>query len=515
MSFNEKLNAKLHGRKKSKALKNRVPQTQSKTRVDVNRRQFLKQSAQWAGGAAVLTGCASIDSLFTTGKREYDKEVFIIGAGAAGLMAAHTLKKNRIPFRLFEATNRPGGRLYTVAASDGTPLEMGADHFESHHSLVFELLKEFQLEFEETIWDPSNQPLWRSSKGDVLTDADYQKVSTPLVQKMIRNRVQAFGTTDQFQILNPELAKEIDTLSMAQYLKANWAQPDDRVVQFWDAWARTQYSADSEKVSALRWLWDQRPDRRTRNFYRVKGGWESLNKVMFERIAGVIPDHLVRLRWALTKVQKTQDGFRCFFRTPKGVETLETHNIIFAIPVNQYAKIDGFMDLEIAEEKKQALRTIGLGEASKAYISFKPGTTELWEKSFLRNRIQMSYLKTDSNDWVGGLRGGEQSQWTLPDLESWRSGLLSSGTNLKEGQFDYHVINWKDRPFIQGARSLWGPGQWGTYSTIFERGDFDDSLMWAGEFVPSQEKGTVQSALISGQAAGNRMIERIKALTST
>lgn len=470
----------------------------------------MKNAALWGGSASLLTSCTSLDSLFLADKRSFEKEVFIIGAGAAGLMAAHTLKKNRIPFRMFEASHRPGGRLYSLVSEDGTTLEMGADSFESHHRLVFELLKEFQIEWTESVFDPTGLPLWRDSHGESLTDIEYQKIAAHLIEKMLQNRVQAFGSADQYKIHSPVLAQELDALSMAQYLRVNWIQPDDRVVQYWEAWARAHYSSTPEQVSSLRWIWDQSGERKTQSLYKIKGGWESLNKAMFERIAGVIPDHLVRLKWVLNGVRKTDDGYRCVFKTPKGTEVMETQNIIFALPINQYKKIDGFLDLPLPKEKIQALKTLALGEASKAFVSYKPGTIETMEKSYLRNQVQMSYLKTQNLDWVGGLRGGPQSQWTLPDIENWRTSLIPNSSALREGQFDYQVINWKDRPFIQGGRSQWGPGQWGAYALTFETGDFDQTLQWAGEFVPSSEKGTVHAALLSGQTAALKMVERLK-----
>lgn len=483
-----------------------------KRRVSLARRRFLKQSTLGLGSLLGLTGCANLDSLFTSGKREFEKEVFVIGGGAAGLMAAHTLKKNRIPFRLFEASNRPGGRLYTVTAADGSAFEMGADTFESHHRLVFELLKEFQIEWEESLLDPSQWPLWRSSRGDLLSETEYQQLAAPVIQRMIADRVRTFGIGESYQILSPSLAQELDALSMAQLLRVHWVQPDDRVVQYWEARARSQYAIEADKVSALRWVWDQHPERRTRTQYRVKGGWESLNRALYDRIAGVIPEHLVRLRWALNGIRKTEEGFRCVFKTPKGTEVLETHNLILALPANQYAKIDGFLNLDLPEGKKQALRSLRLGESGKTFVNFKSGTLDQIEKSFYRNQVQLSYVKTASHDWIGGLRGGSQSPWTLPDIENWRSGLFSKGSVQKEGQFDYHVLNWKDKPFIQGARTVWEPGQWGAYSTLFEQGDFNESLLWAGEFVPAHEKGTVYSALLSGQTAALKMVEKIRAL---
>jgi monoamine oxidase len=475
-----------------------------------------------AGGTLALTSCANVDTYFAADKKSFDKEVFVIGGGAAGLMAAHTLKKARIPFRLFEASSRPGGRVYTLENADGTHVDMGAEFFESHHRLVFELLKEFQLEWEERAFNPVTAPLWRSTNGQSLTDSEYQKISSHFIKEYIQTRVQVFGNNGPattaavngaaYQVLSPVLAQEMDSYSLTQYLNSHWVQPDERVANYWDAWSRSHYSVEANRVSALRWLWDQQTDKKTRNFYKVKEGWGQLIQLMFERVAGVIPDHLLRLNWQLVDFRRKEKTFQCVFKTKKGTQVLEAENVILALPIGQYQRINGIRDLELSETKKNALSQIQMGESSKVYMAFtasevdlKMSTRELFRlPQLLRDQVQISTTSnSESKIWIGGLRGGDQSQWTLPDIENWRAGLLNTNSN---SPLEYQALNWKDRPFIQGARSIWGPGQWGAFNTAFETPDFDGHLHWAGEHVPADEKGTVHAALLSGQQAALKLI---------
>jgi monoamine oxidase len=485
--------------------------------LKIPRRKFLKHMA--SASSLALTSCASLDSFFSADKKEFDKEVLIIGGGAAGLMAAHTLKKNRIPFRLFEASSRPGGRLYTLENSDGSRLDMGAEFFESHHKLVFELLKEFQIDWEERTWNPATYPIWRSTNGQVLTDSEYQKISAEFISQYIQNRVQTFGSagvgSENYQVLSPLLAQEMDDYSLTQYLNAHWVQPDERVLAYWDTWSRAHYSAESSRVSALRWLWDQQTERKTRSLYKIKGGWGQLVQLLFERVAGVIPQHLVRLNWNLSAIRRDSRYFQCVFRTPKGLQILEAQNVILALPVNQYRKIDGLMNLNIADIKKKALGQLQMGESAKVYVSFNPNEVDLKMSprdlaklpQLLRDQVQISTTSVnESKIWLGGLRSGIQTQWTLPDIENWRAGLLNTNPT---SPLEYQVINWKDRPFIQGARSLWSPNQWLPFSTVFESADYENHLQWAGEYVPAQEKGSVHAALLSGQQAALNLIEKL------
>lgn len=481
----------------------------------MTRRDFLLQSTALAASSAALSGCSGLDSYFQSDRRIFENEVFIIGAGAAGLMAAYTLKKNRVPFRLFEASHRPGGRLLSVQAMDQMTIEMGAEFFEPQHKIIFETLKEFQMEWEEVVDNPINRSLWQSSVGEVLSETEYQQISSRFLNRMISDRLKVFGSTESYQVFSPALATELDSLSFQEYLQTQWIDVDPRVLKYWEAWTRTQLSADSRSLSALQVLWQTRADQKIKSLFRVQGGWSELVRRLYDRIAGVIPNHLVKMNWALNSISRNQQGFRCQFKTPNGSESFTSSHVILALPMNQYSKINGFKNLDISQNKKNRIQSAALGESSKVFVSMGNQPRESLSKInyWFQDQTLITLKKSDQSYWLGGLRGGSGSQWTLPDIENWKAGLLErspSDASAKSKFLDYHVVNWKDQPFIQGARSLWEPGSWLSNSTLFESADFDGKLQWAGEFVPASEKGSVNSAFESGKTAALNIIENLK-----
>jgi len=58
---------------------------------------------------------------------QYDGKVLIIGAGASGLAAAKILERNRIDYKILEATNRYGGRLKKDTTLADFPIDIGAE----------------------------------------------------------------------------------------------------------------------------------------------------------------------------------------------------------------------------------------------------------------------------------------------------------------------------------------------------------------------------------------------------
>jgi oxygen-dependent protoporphyrinogen oxidase len=73
------------------------------------------------------------------------EKVIIIGAGMAGLTAAHYLTKAGIEVMLLERLSRPGGRILSVEA-DGGNIDMGAQFFHTNYIETYELLKAYNLE---------------------------------------------------------------------------------------------------------------------------------------------------------------------------------------------------------------------------------------------------------------------------------------------------------------------------------------------------------------------------------
>ena len=80
-------------------------------------------------------------------KTKIPKKIIIIGAGMAGLVSASLLKQAGHNVTVIEATDRVGGRIYTLRGDfrDEQYLEAGAMRIPSTHLLTWEYIKKFQL----------------------------------------------------------------------------------------------------------------------------------------------------------------------------------------------------------------------------------------------------------------------------------------------------------------------------------------------------------------------------------
>ncbi|MBK6824642.1 MAG: FAD-dependent oxidoreductase [Saprospiraceae bacterium] len=113
----------------------------------MKRRTFIIQSAVGTAAWREIGSHLPIPN-FNSGKKA--KSVCIIGAGFAGLMAAHVLKERGLKVTILEAKNRIGGRVFShhPSSSPDQVIELGAEWVGQSHSLIISLCKKFGLTLE-------------------------------------------------------------------------------------------------------------------------------------------------------------------------------------------------------------------------------------------------------------------------------------------------------------------------------------------------------------------------------
>ena len=77
-------------------------------------------------------------------------DVIVIGAGAAGLMAAKILSAKGINVLVLEARDRMGGRIDTITKGFTFPVEGGAEFIHGNLETTLSLLKEAGLHYTKT-----------------------------------------------------------------------------------------------------------------------------------------------------------------------------------------------------------------------------------------------------------------------------------------------------------------------------------------------------------------------------
>lgn len=102
----------------------------------------------------------------------------IIGAGLAGLCTAYKLVKAGFRVRVYEATDRTGGRIWTKKFPNGQSYELGGEFIDSDHTDIISLVSELGLELVN---------LTSGTKPDLYKVIDYDLPDQPVVSYGIKS----------------------------------------------------------------------------------------------------------------------------------------------------------------------------------------------------------------------------------------------------------------------------------------------------------------------------------------
>ncbi|MDT3405161.1 flavin monoamine oxidase family protein [Mucilaginibacter terrae] len=429
-------------------------------------------------------------------------DVLIIGAGAAGLMAAYTLSKAGKKVTVLEACNRTGGRIHTIHnASFFNHAELGAEFVHGNLPISLNLLGKAGITYH-----PAKGQMWHYRNGTFKQDAAMVEGWDELIEKL--HQLKHDVTLDEF------LAK--------YFVDERYNGLKESVRQY----AAGYDTADPAKLSAfaMRNEWENEDDSAQ---YRLDSGYCSLINYLCEEIkqnSGFIYLNapVSNVEWQTGKATiSTADG-----------DTYEATKVIFAIPLGvwqAHKKAKGHITIspEIPAYH-EALQKLGFGAIIKVLLQFDE---PFWEDAEATARAGQSlddimFLFSEETvptwwtqlpersplltGWLGGppavkFVGYTNQQIMHEAVESLTHIFNRSADALKEKLVAWHVANWTAEPYIYGSYA---------YDTVHTtealkvlHQPVDNTLYFAGEFMyQGASMGTVEAALASGKDVADNLI---------
>ncbi len=430
-------------------------------------------------------------------------DIVIIGAGAAGLMAAYELTKAGKQVLVLEARNRLGGRIHTLYdAGFSVPAEAGAEFVHGDLPLSLQLLKEADIknrQMQGTTWEVENSIL---KKSETL----YMEGWDVLLEKL--SRVTEDQSIEEF--LNTHFSDEKD---------AALKQSVIGFVQGYDA-------ADTTKAStlALREEWMSEDDAPQ---HRMPDGYGKLVQYLAnetQRREGKIALNtwVTHINWQAGHVTlTTRDG-----------ETHQANRVILTLPLGIWqAKPgnEGYVAFEPElSEKRDAAQRMGFGQVIKFLLEFRRPFWEEKGETPTRKMPNLGFLFSDATipTWwtqlpqpipllAGWLAGPNALQYQSLSQEQLLKLAIDSlaqifdttpafiQNELRHGE----VFNWTTDPLTQGAYAYATVG--GAEARQLLAQPVENTLFFAGEALyEGPEMGTVEAALASGKAVAEQLLAK-------
>ena len=420
-----------------------------------------------------------------------DDQIIIIGAGAAGLIAARELLRKGRRVTLLEATGRTGGRIFTLETDKPLLFEAGAEFVHGDLPLTLKLLREYRIGYYPTGWSMVAFEEGKLKKQD-RSGVGWEE----LLKKMKGLRAD---------------------IPLLEFLDNNFsgvehAELRRRATRFAEGFDVADTRLASTKALFEEWTKEEGGQ------YRISGGYskltDALAKECLERGCRLITSEpVVRIGWKKNTVN-------VFTRTGSefsGCKTIITAPL--AVLDQQLGGGNGLTILPEIPRQLEAAAQIGYGSVIKILLEFNQ---PFWEARAKKARFiitdeliptwwtQYPHPNHLLTGWIGGPRALELKHKTDEMILLVAQLSLSSVFGLPYAALHSSLIksavfNWGKFPYSLGAYSYPMLGTAGARKLL--NSPVEETIFFAGEAVYSgSSQGTVEAALASGLGAARSVL---------
>jgi monoamine oxidase len=405
-------------------------------------------------------------------------DVAIIGAGAAGLGAAHALKNSGLSCLVLESRDRVGGRGHTIMAAPGIPFDLGCGwlHSADRNSFVG-VAKQLNFEIDKT------RPPWREQSLEA---------GFPLKQ-----RAEFLKALDDFYDRAEDAAQKAAARN-SDGAASTCLEPGNRWNPMIDAVSTYVNGCELDTVSLL----DMDAYEDTEVNWRVRRGYGAL-------MVAYATHCPLALNAQVTLIDHSGNNLR--IETSQG--TLTAKKAVVTVPTNLIASESIRFHPPLAS-KVEAAGGLPLGLADKVMLALVDEQALPKDGNLrgvtMRTEMGTYHLRPFGQPCIEGFFGGRFAQ----ALEDSGEGAMAAraideivellGSDLRRKLKPLAQSRWAHDPFAQGSYSHALPGHAGARAVLAS--PVDGRLFFAGEATSPNFFSTAHGAHDSGERAAKEVL---------
>jgi len=456
-----------------------MPSQRPYPKLLLSRRRFLK-------GSAALLFMSSVGYLsrphLNLAQAHSSADVLVLGAGAAGLSAAQSLRRKGLSVTVLEARQRLGGRMWSDHNLAPYPIELGAEFIHGGQVSTWDLLESAQLtsleDEGETVYVYLNGLL----QPDSVLERDYVAELEEALESWDEEADEPLSavlpslglSSEEARLLNsffaPDNAADLDQYGILGYAEATF---------------------EGDGIEEGDW--------------RIVEGYSALVNFMGAGLDVRLNSIVERVSWDAGGVEvQTSDG-----------RIYEADKLIITLPLGVLQKGSVTFDPVLPTWKQQAIQGLGAGIVNKLILKFSepfwpddlsvlvtPLDTQFWWRPGYDRDEEIPILTA----LIGGRSGADFSR--LSESQAIERGLEElermTGRSLDGLLMEGRFINWGADPYSLMGYSYAPVGAAGLRAELARA--VDNVLYFAGEATNALRPGTVHGAAESGETAARALL---------
>jgi monoamine oxidase len=499
----------------------------------MTRGTFVRKAALAGAGLSAARAWRSDRGLAATRPR-----VVVVGAGLAGMRAAHKLATRPIPIpcTVYEAdTTHLGGRCWSLRGyfDNGLVAEHGGAFINHDQHAIRSLATSLHLDLE--VANGGDLPkldeiYWFDGKPYTYAEAndDWGAIGFPTFSTALKS-----APFPQLYNTFTPAGKQLDSTSVPDWLDQVGIGASSRFGRLMLANVVSEYGGDPDDQPALNLIYltgfnprsslDPLPGYDEK--FHIVGGNDQLVSAMLEQL----PSGTVKQGYELVAVKDNGDAtYTLTFQTGNKTVQVGADHVVLALPFTALSRVD-LSKSDLSSLKLQAISRLGMGQSAKIHVQVERKT---WPP--------LGYAGATYTDWFGfcvawddsvplgpdgapaillGYPGGSTGKnvltgvahgpapdrdvrWFLDQIEPifpGTKGAASSGLAWED--------HWARDPWHLGAYSFWRVGQYTTFAGY--EGVQEGNIHFAGEHTEPEQQGFMEGAVLSGERVATEIARQL------
>ena len=467
-------------------------------------------------------GLTAVGRLAPVARGAAAPKVAVVGAGLAGLTAAHRLRQAGIAATVYEASSRLGGRCWTGRGlfAEGQLYEHGGELVDSGHLATKHLVQELGLDLHNLVQHEAGTELRGYFDGAAYSHAQ-MSIDLKAIWQQLHKDVSAASYPTTYRLSTPR-GRELDRMSIADWIELYVPGGlDSELGQLLDVAYNIEYGAESSEQSALNILYllgyvgpgQFRIFGKSNEKYHVRGG----NDLVVERLAAGLPGQIETGKELVAIRRTTAGAYALTFRAGSGTTTLMADHVVLALPFSILRASVDWSQAGFGAVKARAIRELGMGTNSKLHLQF---TDRHWKRlgsngeTYSDRGYQSTWEVTRAQpgapgilvDYTGGTIGASFDQGTttarahqfLSQVEPVLPGISAKWNGLATLDF------WTGNEWTRGSYSYWKVGQYTRFGGV--EGERSGNCHFAGEHTSVDFQGYLNGAIESGERVATEIL---------